>query len=180
MNTHVCDWRIELINAHRNLFRPPAKAPVLAMGYPDCGPGWRSLLNSACARIDAALDAEERVAIQQIKEKHGTLRFYWQGTLSTKSRAKVEEAIALAEARSACTCEECGEEGRLYRACGALMTRCKAHAKGQPVSIKRGFENVHIIQRLVSTESQVVYRRYDRATDSFCSVDPGALGIEEE
>jgi hypothetical protein len=180
MNTYVCDWRIELINAHRDLFRPPAKAPVLAKGYPDCGPGWRGLLNSACARINAALDAEERVAIQQIKERHGTLRFYWQGTLSTKCRAKVEEAVALAEARSACTCIECGEEGRLYRACAVLMTRCEAHAKGQPVAIKRGFENVHIVQRLVGIESQVVYRRYDRVTDSFGRVDPGALGIEEE
>jgi len=180
MNTHVCDWRIELINAHRDLFRPPAKVPVLAKGYPDCGPGWRGLLNSACDRINEALDAEERVAVQQIKEKYGTLRFYWQGTLSTKSRAKVEEAVALAEARSACTFEECAEEGRLYRAGGVLMTRCEAHAKGQPVAIKPGFENVHIVQRLIGMQSQVAYRRYDRATDSFGSVDPGALGFEEK
>jgi hypothetical protein len=180
MSTRMYDWRIALINAHRGLFRPPAKAPVLAQGYPDCGPGWRGLLDKTCVRISAALTAEEHVEIQQIKEKHGTLRFYWQGKLSQKSRVRVEDAIALAEARSACTCEECGEEGRLYRAGGVLMTRCEAHAKGRPVAIKSGFENVHIVQRLVGMQSQVACRRYDWATDSFGSVEPSALGIEEE
>jgi hypothetical protein len=50
----------------------------------------------------------------QIKEKYATLRFYWKGALSPEADAQVEEIIDLAEARSACTCEVCGEEGRLY------------------------------------------------------------------
>jgi hypothetical protein len=51
--------------------------------------------------------------VLQIKEKFGTLRFYWDGTLSSEATAQVEEAIALAEARSACTCELCDAEGQL-------------------------------------------------------------------
>jgi hypothetical protein len=50
----------------------------------------------------------------QIKEKFGALRFYWDGGLSEATRVKVKEAIALATARSACSCEICGAEGRLY------------------------------------------------------------------
>jgi hypothetical protein len=51
--------------------------------------------------------------VLQIKENFGTLRFYWSGDISNAARAKVEEALALAVARSACTCEICGAEGRL-------------------------------------------------------------------
>jgi hypothetical protein len=77
---------------------------------------------------------EEYFAIRQITERYGTLRLYWEGKLSTKSRARVEEAVVLAEARSACTCEDWVKEGRLYRAGRVLMTRCKAHAKGLPIA----------------------------------------------
>ncbi|WP_128921297.1 hypothetical protein [Bradyrhizobium nanningense] len=38
----------------------------------------------------------------QIKQKYGTLYVYWDGTLSPEADALVEEAIALAEASSAC------------------------------------------------------------------------------
>jgi hypothetical protein len=93
---------------------------------------------------------------------------------------KVEEAIDLAEARSACDCEHCGEEGRLYRVSSVLMTRCEAHGKGQPVAIKPGFENVYLVRRIVGGQSRVTCRRYDRATDSLVDVDPGALAIEEK
>ncbi|VIO79137.1 hypothetical protein CI41S_67050 [Bradyrhizobium ivorense] len=43
----------------------------------------------------------------QIKEKYGTLRVYWDGSLSSEATIQVEEAIALAEARSATCCEIC-------------------------------------------------------------------------
>jgi hypothetical protein len=157
-----CDWRIILINAHRDLFRPPAKAPVAAQGYPDCGQGWHDLLDRACLRIAAALAEGDTFQVVQIKEKFGTLRFCWRGKLSGISRQKVEEAIDLAEARC------------------VLMTRCAVHGKGQPVAVKPGFENVHLVGRIIGGQSRVTYRRYDRATDSFVDVDPGALGIEEK
>ncbi|WP_439373145.1 hypothetical protein [Bradyrhizobium sp. DASA03120] len=51
----------------------------------------------------------------QIKKTCGTVRVYWDGALSPEAGTQVEEAIALAEARSAVTCEVCGEEGRLPR-----------------------------------------------------------------
>lgn len=175
-----CDWRIILINAHRDLFRPPARAPVAAQGYPDCGQGWHDLLDRACLRIAAALAEGDTFQVVQIKEKFGTLRFCWRGKLSGVSRQKVEEAIDLAEARSACDCEQCGEEGRLYRAGCVLMTRCAVHGKGQPVAVKPGFENVHLVARIIGGQSRVTSRRYDRATDSFVDVDPGALGIKEK
>jgi hypothetical protein len=181
MSSHVCDWRIELVEAYPDLFHPLAGQPGVAQASPECGEGWRDLLERACARIRAVVRADGgSFHATQIKEKYGTLRFYWQGALLSEADARIEEAIALAEARSACTCETCGDKGRLYRSGGWLMTRCATHAQGRPVEIKPGVENVHIVERIVGNRRDVTCRRYDRASDSFVDVDPGALGIEEE
>lgn len=180
MSTLACDWRIELINAYRDLFRPPPTAPVFAQGYPECGPGWRDLIERACGRITAILSADERVEILQIKEKYGTVRVYWRGKLAEESKRRVEEAVALAEARSAATCEQCGAEGRLYRAGGVLLTRCPAHASGQPIPIKPGLENVHMVHRLIDGLPRVACLRYDREADAFVEIDPASVGTEEK
>jgi hypothetical protein len=51
------------------------------------------------------------------------------------------DAIDLAEARSACTCEACGEPGRLNGS-GWLVTRCAEYAAGRRlIETRPGFEN---------------------------------------
>src|SRR6202022_5056215 len=96
----------------------------------------------------------------QIKEKFGALRFYWSGNMPNAARAKVEEAIALAVARSACTCEICGAEGRLYNRGGWLATACPQHARGEAVSIKPGFENLRIVRRTVEGGARIIPARH--------------------
>jgi hypothetical protein len=173
------DWRVELIEAYPKLFKAPAVGPERARGYPTCDEGWRDLLERACARIQAAVEAGGgSFTASQIKEKFGTLRFYWRGGVS--NRGEVEEAIDLAEARSACTCEVCGEEGRLHKSGGTWMTRCPAHAQGTAVDAEPGFENVVVARRLVGTRVHTSYRRYDRAADAFVEVEPGSTAIDEE
>ncbi len=173
-------WRTELVEAYPDLFHPVGDPPS-AQGWPSVGNGWRDLLQRACARIRAAIQADDGTFYAtQIKEKYGTLRFYWEGALSPEADAKVEEAIDLAEARSACTCEVCGNEGRLYGP-GWLTTRCATHAEGRkPEAVRQGLENISIVERIVGDRRDLQCRRYDRVTDSFIDVDPGALGIEEE
>lgn len=181
MSGSVGNWRVELIEAHRDLFAPPCDTSLAAHGAPECGPGWQDLLDRLCARIRAAVQADGGpFKFSQIKEKYGTLRVYWDGALSPEADALVEEAIALAEARSAVTCEVCGEEGRL-RGGGWMTTRCEAHAEGRPaVEPRAGFENVHIVRYFVDGERHVTCRRYDRENDVFVDVDPASLGIEGE
>jgi hypothetical protein len=88
--------------------------------------------------------------------------------------------VDLAEARSACTCEICGAEGRLYDHSDWLTTRCAEHAEGEPIPVRLGFENVHVVRRIIGGRVRVVScRRYDRATDSFIDLPPESLGIEE-
>jgi hypothetical protein len=177
----VRNWRVGLIEAHRDLFHPPADFPEGAEGSPACGEGWRDLLERACVRIAAAISEGDRFHFTQVKEKMGTLRVYWSGRMSEPARLAVEEAIDLAEARSACSCEICGEIGRLHHHRGDwLMTRCAAHAEGHPVETRLGFDNIHVVYRVIDGRLRTVAcRRYDRDGDRLVDVDPGSLGIEE-
>lgn len=179
MRAILTDWRTDLIKAHPKLFHAPAGVPQAAKGYPACGNGWRDLLNTACEKIEAAIAEDESFRVLQIKEKFATLRFFWRGSLSTEVEAKIVDAVALAEARSACTCSQCGEEGGLYRAGGVLVTRCAIHAKGRRVEFAASLENVHIVRRIVNCQFRgISCCRYDRATDTFIDMLPDAPGIE--
>ena len=181
MSGVVRNWRVELIEAYPDLFQPPADFPGAAAGSPECDAGWHDLLDRMCVRIRTAVQADGGAfKFGQIKEKFGGLRVYWDGKLSPEADAQVEEAIALAEARSAVTCEICGEEGRLYD--GAwLTTRCAAHAEGRrpAAMLWEGFVNLHIVRHYIDGQRHITCRRYDRETDSFVDVDPASLGIEE-
>jgi hypothetical protein len=175
----VKDWRIELIEAHPSLFHPPEGHPDTAQGYPWCEEGWRDLLERLCGRIEAALREGETIRIVQIKEKFASLRCYWHGDGSSESAAKINEAIALAEARSACTCEECGEAGQLYRHVGRYQTLCAAHAKGTPVTAEPGLENVYVVRLATPNGFRIAPRRYDRETDSFVDAPPATRDTSE-
>jgi hypothetical protein len=173
----VTDWRSELIKAYRGFFSSSPGGPE-TRGCISCGDGWRDLLKRAFAKIEAIVGEGGSFTALQIKEKDGTLRLYWRGRLSDEAEAKVNEAIDLAQARSACTCSECGDKGQLYRSGGSLLTRCAVHAVGRLVEIKPDFENIHIVYRTVPGGIRVVTcSRYDRATDTFVDVLPNYLTI---
>jgi hypothetical protein len=83
-----------------------------------------------CVRIDRALQDGETFEFVRIKQKFGLVRIGWEGDVSDETRARIEEAVALAEARSSCTCEICGAEGAKYHAAKVIMVRCETHAEG--------------------------------------------------
>ncbi len=175
MISNFDDWRVDLIKAHPTLFHPPVGAPEAARGYPNCGIGWRGLLNNACARIEEAIGERESFTVLQIKERFAVLRFDWRASLSIESEAKIVDAVTKAEARSACTCAFCGREGRLYRTDGILKTCCAFHANGCPVEFTPS-RNVHIVRRIVGGRLQgISCYRYDRATDTFIDLLPNPL-----
>ena len=157
------DWRHDLMRRYPQLFDQG--------GFPTVGDGWQDLLERALKRIAAAVAREPAGSFQivQIKEKYGTLRLYFDGhKLSKKALVKVLEAIDLAEARSACSCEECGAEGRLYDRNGWYLTRCPRHADGEPVPIQPGWDNLSIVRTVRGGKVGVVScRRYDRERDVF-------------
>ena len=163
-------WQVALIEAHPTLFHPEPEYPADVDGYPTCREGWQDILERACARITAALTGDGDVfSFAEIKEKYGTLRIYWNGYVANESRLKIEEAIALAEARSACICESCGAEGQLYRCGDWLLTACPKHARGEPVP--RKIDNVHMSFRMIGSRARIyTCRLYDCKDDTFIDV----------
>lgn len=175
----MVDWRIALIEAHPHVFHAVPGKAAASRAYPRCGDGWRSLLERACERIEGAIVGGDAFVARQITQRLGTLRFYWSGKLRTSSQSLIADAVSRAEACSHCTCEECGAPGRLYRGDRYLVTRCAVHAIGILVPIEPGFENVHLIQRLVDSRASIAACRYDRATDAFIEMGSGSQNKDE-
>jgi hypothetical protein len=175
-------WRDALVARHPRLFLSEDNTTCIH-GYPLVGDGWRDLVERAVGRIADTLSATPSgsVTLVQVKEKHAGLRVYWRGAGLTKAAERaIADAIAKAEARSACTCEVCGEEGLLHQVGGQLLTACAQHAKGSPVPVQPGWENLHLVRGFRNgTTAILMCRRYIRETDSFVDVDPQTLGIEE-
>jgi hypothetical protein len=69
-------------------------------------------------------DAIPQVTLDQVKEKFGTLRFYYTG-----GDDYISGMVRMAESMSALTCEECGSPGRVRRG-GWIRTLCDEHAPG--------------------------------------------------
>ena len=64
-----------------------------------------------------------QVVVTQVKEKFGTLRFYYDG-----GDEYIDGLVSLAESMSACTCETCGSPGKTVGG-GWLTTLCESHAE---------------------------------------------------
>jgi hypothetical protein len=171
------NWRLELMTAHPRLFEIMPGEPHLSFGYPNCEEGWREILETLCARIETAMQENESFQFVRIKQKFGLLRADYDYEGPEETEAAIGHAIDLAVARSACTCEICGAEGRLYSNRGWLGTRCGEHAAGDPVSPRYG-QNVRRLRRW-RWKADLYYARYDRETDTLTEVSPPSADRKE-
>ena len=86
----------------------------------ECGDGWYKLLHDLCTEITQAYieqGLEPDVKIGQIKEKYGTLRFYYSSSIN------LDAIVDKYEELSAITCESCGQPGHLFNN-GWCKVRC--------------------------------------------------------
>jgi hypothetical protein len=89
-----------------------------------CGDGWFNIVRMLCRDIQAYLDWKpevQQVVVAQMKEKFGTLRFYYDG-----GDEYIRGLVSMAETMSEITCEECGKPGQLRQA-NWLKTLCDEH-----------------------------------------------------
>lgn len=118
----------------------------------DCGSGWYQLIRDMCTEITAAYEAEGRpvdIVVDQVKEKFGTLRFYYHPEDQpitvhafdslpdgrslrarpggTGIRRKVAEIVAKYEEMSGHVCEVCGASGKLRTDLQWILTLCDEH-----------------------------------------------------
>jgi len=89
------------------------------------GDGWYDLIYELSVRIEKLIETNvlsKDIAVYQVKEKYGTLRFYT--SFYTK---ELDELIEDAEERSKTTCEMCGKTGTTREVNGWLSTLCIDH-----------------------------------------------------
>lgn len=101
------------------------------------GAGWYPILESLCTNIQNHIDWKVKqsqpitqVKVEQIKEKFGGLRFYYQG-----GDDEIHGMVRMAEAWASTTCEECGAPGT-RRGGGWVRTLCDTHEEERNVRIE--------------------------------------------
>jgi hypothetical protein len=99
----------------------------------ECGDGWFNILDQLMGNIQHHIDWKNRteevvpqVTLDQVKEKFGTLRFYYTG-----GDDYISGMVTMAEAMSGCTCESCGNPANRDSDGGWVRTIC------EPCDIKR-------------------------------------------
>ena len=95
----------------------------------ECGDGWFDILDQLMGNIQHHIDWRNRkgevvaqVTVDQVKEKFGTLRFYYTG-----GDDYVRGLVSMAESMSGVTCETCGNPGKSTGG-GWIKTVCEAHS----------------------------------------------------
>ena len=113
----------------RNL---PMSQTAMCWGFA-CGDGWFNIIDRLCANIQNHIDWKNKheevvtqVVVKQVKEKFGTLRFYYNG-----GDEYIHGLVAMAESMSGVTCESCGAAGKMYGVgekgiTGWMHTHCEA------------------------------------------------------
>jgi hypothetical protein len=101
----------------------------------ECGDGWYDLLDSLLEKLDYMSNhSGVQVIADQIKEKFGTLCFYYSTVAKTDLNLNVivckiiDDVISNAERQSAYICENTGKDGSLCNKGGWLKTLCKEEA----------------------------------------------------
>lgn len=127
----------------------PMQETCMCWGF-ECGDGWYNILDQLMGNIQHHIDWNNKnfekgytqykqvpqVTLDQVKEKFGTLRFYYTGGDDV-----IDGMVRMAESMSGVTCEECGNSGTTGGQ-GWLVTLCETHrtAREERQLIKQGFE----------------------------------------
>jgi hypothetical protein len=101
----------------------------------ECGDGWYNLLDNLLEKLDYISNhSGVQVIADQIKEKFGTLRFYYSTIIKTDLNIEpivdeiISDIIMCAERQSARICENTGKSGTLCSRMGWLRTLSREEA----------------------------------------------------
>lgn len=115
--------REQLMNKHDSIFRDRDKdmsRTAMCWGL-SCGNGWLDLIDELCTKIESYSNG---IVANQVKEKFGTLRFYYQGEKGCENYDIVSLLVDKYEMKSRRTCESCGQIGQMSYAGHWMKTLC--------------------------------------------------------
>ena len=109
-----------MVNRNKNM-----QETCMCWGF-ECGDGWFNILDQLMGNIQHHIDWKNRkeeviaqVTLDQVKEKFGTLRFYYSG-----GDDAIDGMVRMAESMSGVTCEECSAPAQTHGP-GWIRTICK-------------------------------------------------------
>lgn len=115
----------------------PITENLMGFGF-ECGDGWFQIIDNLSKALET-LNKLGTIKIQatQVKEKYGTLRFYYIIFFDDKYTKEeinsfnvlINNLVEEAETLSETTCEECGNTGKLRYDIGWIRCLCKKHYK---------------------------------------------------
>ena len=165
------NWQGNLIQRYPNLFVRSFRGVPFAPGYPHCFNGWQHVVTRLVERV-AAASMDGTVYFTCMAAEHGMLRVHWntRSELAQRAALNIDEAIALAEARSASACAECGAEGRLFASDFLVTPLCTLHQQGTEIPVVAGHHDVYLRRGVVRERPTLVQVRYDWDRDAFVHV----------
>ena len=137
LDQQLCkDYPLLFVNRNKSMMES-----CMYWGF-ECGDGWYNIINLLCKNIQGHIDHVNKrrqyllkdnphnlsipdevpqVVVQQVKEKFGTLSFYYSG-----GDEYIHGLVSMAESMSSVTCEECGSPGKTVGP-RWLKTLCDQH-----------------------------------------------------
>jgi hypothetical protein len=121
LDAQLCEkYPLMMVNRNKDM-----KETCMCWGF-ECGDGWFNILNLLMSNIQHHIDWKNKkeqvvpqVTLDQVKEKFGTLRFYYSG-----GDEYIHGLVSMAESMSAITCESCGNPGKQTHG-GWIKTICE-------------------------------------------------------
>ena len=139
----------------------PMQETCMCWGF-ECGDGWFNILNQLMSNIQHHIDWNNQnfekgykqykqvsqVTLDQVKEKFGTLRFYYTG-----GDDEISGMVRMAESMSGVTCEECGNPGE-RRGGGWVHTFCTPCEEARELASKKASEEYELKKLLKEGSEQ--------------------------
>jgi hypothetical protein len=115
---------------------------LMCWGF-ECGDGWFNILNQLCQNIQHYIDWKNKdsevvtqVTVDQVKEKFGTLRFYYTG-----GDDYIRGLVSMAESMSGVTCESCGNPSEVQMNNGWMRSICTPCEEKRELEYQKYKEN---------------------------------------
>ena len=145
-----------MVNRNKNM-----QETCMCWGF-ECGDGWFNILDQLMSNIQHHIDWNNQnfekgykqykqvaqVTLDQVKEKFGTLRFYYTG-----GDDEISGMVRMAESMSGVTCEECGNPGE-RRGGGWVHTFCTPCEEARELASKKASEEYELKKLLKEGSEQ--------------------------
>ena len=150
LDTLLCE-RYPKLMVNRNL---PMQETCMCWGF-DCGDGWFNILDQLMGNIQHHIDWKNKkeevvaqVTLDQVKEKFGTLRFYYTGGDDV-----IDGMVRMAESMSGVMCEECSAPAKTHGP-GWIRTICEPCEEARELARQKATEEWKMKQLLKEGNEQ--------------------------